>query len=195
MSKNQEIKNSENRDNPGRDKAELSRRQFTKAGLLASPILMSVVSRPAIGAACLSNMLSGNLSDPDRGSCNLGLSPGYWKNHPDVWPMGAASYKPDGSIPSGCSACEDSSGWICSGGPLFNSYFTTRQDPENRTMHEMICTMPGSEQFHIIAALLNAMTDPNYVLSVAQVKALWADPTLGGSITTSLNDFLDSTWT
>jgi len=61
-------------------------------------------------------------------------------------------------------------------------------------MHELLCTEPGSDEFHIIAALLNALTDPNYVLSESQVKMLWADPTLGGQII-DFKGFLNSTWT
>ena len=48
------------------------RRRFARASLLASPILMSVASRPVLGGAgvnCFSNALSGNLSYPDRGLC------------------------------------------------------------------------------------------------------------------------------
>ncbi|WP_428623745.1 hypothetical protein [Sedimenticola sp.] len=175
-----------------------SRRQFTKTGLLASPVLMSVVSRPVFGVGCLSNMLSGNLSEPDRGECNLGLSPGYWKEHPEAWPM-AAGFKPDGTVPTSCNDCLAGNGhstnWICNGGALFNSYFTTGpQDSLNRSMLEILCTEEGSDEFHIIAALLNAMTVPNYVMTVEQVKVLWADPTLGGQIG-NFKAFLNSTWT
>jgi len=143
-------------------------------------------------------MLSGNMSDPDRGECNFGLSPGYWKEHPEAWPV-AAGFKTDGTIPTSCNDCRSGNGssttWDCSGGALFNNYFTAGpQDPQGRSMHELLCSEPGSDQFHIIAALLNAMTDPNYVLSVSQVKTLWADPTLGGQIT-DFKAFLNSTWT
>ncbi len=173
----------------------MSRRQFTKTGLLASPVLMSVVSRPVFGVGCLSNILSGNLSEPDRGQCNLGLSPGYWKEHPEAWPM-PAGLTPDNTVPKSCNDCaKNNTPWNCTGGALFNAYFTSGpQDSQNRSMHELICTMPGSDEFHIIAALLNAITDPNYVLSVAQVKELWADPTLGGQIG-DFKAFLNGTWT
>lgn len=175
-----------------------SRRRFTKAGLLASPVLMTVASRPVFGVGCLSNMLSGNLSDPNRGECNLGLSPGYWKNHPSAWPM-PAGVLPDGSIPSKCRQCKSKQNglvsWECTDGALFNDYFSSGpQDSQNRSMLEILCTDSGSDKFHIIAALLNAMVDPNYVLSVQQVKALWIDTTLGGQIS-DFKAFLNSTWT
>ncbi|WP_260293785.1 hypothetical protein [Sedimenticola hydrogenitrophicus] len=198
MSKNRETNKDLKLDGPIEKGISSSRRQFTKASLLASPVLMSVVSRPVFGVGCLSNMLSGNLSDPNRGECNLGLSPGYWKEHPEAWPM-ASTYRQDGTLPTGQNDCLSGGGpfaqWECGGGALFNSYFTSGPlDANNRTMYEILCTEAGSDEFHIIAALLNAMTDPNYVLSVDQVKTLWADPTLGGQVT-NFKSFLNSTWT
>ncbi len=198
MSKNRETNSEQNMDVQDKEHISSSRRHFTKAGLLASPVLMTVVSRPVFGVGCLSNMLSGNLSDPDRGECTLGLSPGYWKNHPTAWPM-SAGVLPDGSSPTGCKQCKSKQGgivsWDCTGGALFNDYFTSGpQDSQNRSMLEILCRESGSDEFHIIAALLNAMTDPNYVLRVEQVKALWVDPTLGGQIG-DFKAFLNSTWT
>ncbi|PLX63057.1 MAG: hypothetical protein C0630_02530 [Sedimenticola selenatireducens] len=198
MSKNRELNKDSKLNSPTEEGISSSRRQFTKTGLLASPVLMSVVSRPVFGVGCLSNMLSGNMSDPNRGECNLGLSTGYWKEHPEAWPI-SAGFKPDNTVPNSCNDCISGNGpsaiWVCTDGALFNSYFTTGpQDPQGRSMHELLCTEPGSDEFHIIAALLNALTDPNYVLSESQVKMLWADPTLGGQIT-DFKAFLNSTWT
>ena len=36
---------------------------------------MTLAARPVLGANCLSNALSGNLSQPDRGFCQRGFSP------------------------------------------------------------------------------------------------------------------------
>jgi len=55
------------------------RRSFTKAGITA-PVIMTLANRPAFGAQCLSNILSGNLSNPGAGSCWGGNSPGGWGN-------------------------------------------------------------------------------------------------------------------
>lgn len=199
MSKNRETQMDLKQDNPAEPGISSSRRQFTKAGLLASPVLMSVVSRPVFGVGCLSNMLSGNLSDPDRGECNLGLNTLYWQENPGAWPI-AAGFMQDGNPPSSCSDCINGNGngngnWKCDGGALFNSHFTDGpQDAFNRSMYEILCTEGSSDQALIITALLNAMTDPSYVLSVLQVKTLWADPTLGGQVT-DFQSFLTSTWT
>ena len=66
-----------------------SKRRFTKAALLASPILTTLPGKSALAGNCtsLSGMLSGNLSAPDGNfePCNdkinhiFGLSPGYWR--------------------------------------------------------------------------------------------------------------------
>lgn len=197
MSKNRETNRDQRLDTQKEEGVSTSRRNFTKSGLLASPVLMTVVSRPVFGVGCLSNMLSGNLSDPDRGECNLGLSPGYWKEHPEAWPI-TAGFMSDNSVPTSCGDCtsndKGTKSWDCSGGALFNDYFTDGpQDQLDRSMHELICTETTEDTFHIIAALLNALSDTNYVLSVEQVKALWVDQTMGGQIT-NFRDFLDSTW-
>jgi hypothetical protein len=57
-----------------------SRRKFTRAGLIAAPVIMTLASRPALGYynCTLSGLLSGNLSNPNTGTC-FGKSPGFWK--------------------------------------------------------------------------------------------------------------------
>lgn len=57
--------------------ASATRRRLAKLGLSA-PVLMTLASRPVLAGQCLSNMLSGNLSDPTRGHCSKGWSPGGW---------------------------------------------------------------------------------------------------------------------
>lgn len=53
------------------------RRKWVKLGL-GAPVLMTLASRPVLAGNCLSNMMSGNLSDPNRGKCSKGWSPGGW---------------------------------------------------------------------------------------------------------------------
>lgn len=57
-----------------------SRRQFTRASLIAAPVIMTLASRPALGYynCTLSGLLSGNLSNTSTGTC-FGRSPGFWK--------------------------------------------------------------------------------------------------------------------
>lgn len=53
------------------------RRRLAKLGF-GAPVLMTLASRPVFAGQCLSNMMSGNLSNPTRGNCAKGSSPGGW---------------------------------------------------------------------------------------------------------------------
>ena len=53
------------------------RRQLAKLGF-GAPVLATLASRPVFAGQCLSNMMSGNLSHPNRGNCSKGWSPGGW---------------------------------------------------------------------------------------------------------------------
>lgn len=63
--------------------AGLSRRKFAKAGLLGVPLIMTLNSRPVLGAyqCTVSGMMSGNLSniDPNVDQC-FSKSEGIWKS-------------------------------------------------------------------------------------------------------------------
>jgi hypothetical protein len=48
---------------------------------------MTLASRPVFGANCLSNALSGNLSDPDRGNCSFGMPADGIANLPTWGPL------------------------------------------------------------------------------------------------------------
>lgn len=70
--------------------ANTSRRQFTKAGLGISGVLLSLASRPVLGdVVCKSpsGFLSGNASTHGPQPVCQGRSPGYWKNHENNWPV------------------------------------------------------------------------------------------------------------
>ncbi len=68
-----------------------SRRRFTRAGLGATGVLLTLNSQPGLAADLVctapSNALSGGLQSrqPQAGRCD-GRSPGFWKNHD--WPPG-----------------------------------------------------------------------------------------------------------
>lgn len=65
-----------------------SRRKFSKTGLIAAPVIMSLASKPVLGNQCsLSGMLSTTFSGPDESERCGGLTPGFWKTHPDYWPQ------------------------------------------------------------------------------------------------------------
>lgn len=65
-----------------------SRRRFAKAGLIATPVIMSLTSRPVLGNQCsLSGMLSTTYSGPDSPLPCAGRTPGFWMTHPNLWPQ------------------------------------------------------------------------------------------------------------
>lgn len=59
-----------------------ARRSFLKKAAIGAPIVIASSTKPAWGAACMSGMMSGNVSNHDH-TCNLqgGLSHGHWKSH------------------------------------------------------------------------------------------------------------------
>lgn len=66
-----------------------SRRRFTRSGVAASGVLLTLASRPVLGdVVCKSpsGFLSGNQSHHGTPPTCLGRSPGYWKNH-GGWPV------------------------------------------------------------------------------------------------------------
>ncbi len=79
-----------------------SKRGFTTAAM-ASPVLMSLLSKPAWSdvACSISGLTSGNVSSPgglpgpcggSNGGKGHGCTPGFWKNNPVAW--GATGYSP-----------------------------------------------------------------------------------------------------
>lgn len=178
------------------------RRRIAGAGI-GAPILMTLASRPALGAPCLSNMLSGNLSDPDRGLCQKGWSPGAWKNPVGqiltygtltAWTQAGFNFgtlKLNGN-PSKLSDYE--------GGSLVTDtpFALPAGAPANLTMREAFKQYSGHIIFHLLAAYLNASLSANdstfeYILTPQQVVDLASGATpIPGNV--SLNSFLDSTW-
>ena len=174
--------------------ADQSRRRFSKLGL-AAPVILSLVSKPVFGGGggtrqCLSNMLSGNLSDPNRGACSKGWSPGAWKNK-------------GGKI----SIYSTTQAWSLAGFSYEHSTTSTAPFPSllsgapaNIRLSKYLSDNPGSLNAGIICAYLNARLSENtsgvfkYILTPSQVIGL-----VNGSIPVppaygSLHSFLYSTW-
>ena len=80
MSETHELKKLEEENNQA---ADVSRRKFAKLGLLGAPIIMTLTSRPVLGAyqCTVSGQMSGNLSnfDPNVSQC-FSLSQGVWSS-------------------------------------------------------------------------------------------------------------------
>lgn len=66
--------------------ASSGRRRFLLGGIIATPAILTLTTRPALANQCsISGMQSGNLSRPNDVTCQ-GLTIGYWKTHPYDWP-------------------------------------------------------------------------------------------------------------
>jgi len=105
---------------------DLSRRRLAAGGLV---VLSSLLAKPVLGAApymcTISGQLSGNTSSHgNEPPCTtLGLSPGYWKNHPASWPSGYIA----GKLPSKGSCTLGAPGTLfrltaCNGQTLADAY-------------------------------------------------------------------------
>lgn len=169
------------------------RRRLLRGGLGASPLLLTLASRPALGGGtgrqCFSP--SGFVSMPtsvhgEPTLCN-GRSPGYWKNWPKKsWP---APYHPN---------------------VKFKSVFTTLgigQAFKTMTLMQVLETGGGGGVAdmgrYIVAALLNAQSGKTPVLSVQAVKDLWSDYEADGQAEVTagvfwgpeeIKAYIESTW-
>ena len=178
---------------------DLSRRKLTKVGV-AAPVIMTLGSKPVFGAQCLSEMMSGNMSQTGDGSCRLGSSYDRWTDPASapLWAIAlggteASAYgtpKPNGS---GCGGFSD--------GELFGKYFTGARD---KPMREVLCKNwktemvsgggSNAESRCWIAAFLNSKSDTEYILSTDQVLCFWDGTQDIPPGYMSLTDFFNSTW-
>ena len=188
---------------------DLSRRKLAKIGV-AAPVIMTLASKPVFGAQCLSQMMSGNMSQQGVGTCVYGWSPGGYKN-----PNGsAAGFKPD--IDAWPAALGDlgfstrdlaygeytGTNWKkCdhyTGGAPFSAVFLGGVDTP---MRQILCENPtgrvptntGAKKSHWIAAYLNSKVVDGYILTPQQVLDFWEYPTPPPGYR-NLNQFFNSTW-
>ena len=159
------------------------RRGFTTAAM-ASPILMSLLSKPAWSqvACSISGLTSGNVSSPGGvpGPCSgdgMGCTPGYWKNNPEAWfintpysPGTCATYQGQS-----CKEWEPNTGdkfatvFGCS--PLLGDADTTLMDILQLAVKDngnVVSNVNHAMQAHWVAALLNASAAPLAYSSDAQ---------------------------
>lgn len=195
--------------NPDSALVNAKRRRLAKLGV-GAPVMMTLASRPVFGGQCLSNMMSGNLSDPNRGNCTKGWSPGGWGQPGGMvhtystiaaWTKAGFSY---GVLKSGCTNTLDVNcykngsnfGNVAAGLAVLN-----KNSVSSSFAWRKILVEPQSGQLtrHLICAYLNAAlseadTSFNYILTKAQVIGL-ANGTLPlPPGYTDLQTFLGSTW-
>lgn len=185
-----------------------SRRRFSRLGLGVAPVVISLISKPVMGTQvqCLSNMLSGNLSNHQTGQCRNGSSPGAWGNPGgginDVrdllaWTRTGYTY---GEYKTSCghrsqARCYEGGSTVAS---LPSGLLT--QSPSTKSLREVLLDESHNRDRHVLTAYLNAKFSENsggtfnYILTTAQVIGL-----ANGSIPlpppyVDLSTFLDSTW-
>jgi hypothetical protein len=186
------------------------------AGLgIGAPVVLTLASRSVLAGQCLSNMLSGNLSDPNRNStCSKGWSPGGWGqpggNISSYTTLGAWTaigfnygYY-DKNLPN-CSANGSASQAVCySGGSKISNLPDGALNPDGApataTLREVLNDPKNYQKTrHLICAYFNAKLGAlpgstfHYILTVQQVLDL-AHGTLTPPGGMSINQFLDSTW-
>lgn len=152
-----------------------SRRGFTKSGLAMSGVILTLASRPVMACTCKSpsGFLSGNVSAPNTTLKCYGLSPGYWKNHPEAWP---SPYKA-GTCTGTVKVCSNPANWTTIGATKFASVFNCNNHGSiyaKYTMFQVVSAGGGSVDpqelgAHIVAALLNARKGLTPVLTEAKV--------------------------
>lgn len=145
-----------------------SRRHATKSGLALSGVLLTLASRPSLGAdVCKtpSGFLSGNLSFHGTPQTCSGLSPDYWGSHPEDWPSpyqaGTAAVKKQGRKPA----------VLATPGTLFHDVSLGFQGGffGGKSMMDVILQDPELGA-HCVSALLNTVSGRTPILTPSQVK-------------------------
>jgi PqqD family protein of HPr-rel-A system len=171
------------------------RRRLAKLGF-GAPVLMTLASRPVLAGQCLSNMMSGNLSNPTRGNCAKGSSPGGWGQL--------------GGLVQGYSTA---GAWTAIGLNFSTSKMSDvpavlNKDsvPANRLLKDLLTVIPATAQLtrHFVCAYFNAKLSGlsgstfMYILTTQQVLDLASGailiPNGAPGYPGDMNTFLDSTW-
>lgn len=153
------------------------RRHLIKGIGATAPLMMTIASRPVLGAQCTpSAWVSGNLSDhgQTRMSCG-GRSPGYWKTRGGRWAV-------TGFVPGTCK--HSAMTHVCRGyksdGTAFHQsaggIFAGRVFG-HKTMMQVLWLNGNEDPYqlgaHIVAALLNAASIPDYGMDRNDVAEMY----------------------
>ncbi|MEN6586000.1 MAG: hypothetical protein ABFE02_08170 [Sulfuricella sp.] len=178
-----------------------SRRGFTKSGLAASGVLLTLASRPVLACVCKSpsGFLSGNVSTHGTPQTCSGRTPGYWGTHPQQWPSpflpGDCKHGTSGTHVSDWSGgTRFSTEFNCSGnGSIYVAYQEEHKDSKRSkttyqssvySMMQVIWLGGGGDPYqlgaHIVAALLNAVKGLTPTLTEAQVINIFNEWNLHG---------------
>lgn len=165
------------------------RRKIAKAGLAAPVVLATLASKPVLGAApyncTISGQMSGNTSSHGTpGTCAIGYSPGYWKNHtnPGDWP----TILPNAAFNT---VFADAYWWTPQNMNAVNLCMPQDQSCQpNPTFLQVLSSTGGSTPNNpalaraAVASYLNAYKfAPNYALTPAEVVAMFNSVYSGGT--------------
>ena len=150
------------------------RRRLLQGGLGASPLLLTLVSRPVLGHdQCFtpSGFVSAPTSQHGEPKACLGRTPGYWKQPQKFgeWPLPYVPVTTTG--PGGKTAT------------LFKTLFPRTPYPANTTflqVLEMQGGPPDNVARHIVAAVLNVAKGFTPVLTIPQIQRIWDEYMLTG---------------
>lgn len=161
-----------------------SRRRILK-GAIAAPVILSVTSRPVLGAECtISGFMSGNVSDHGHDTCACGFTPGAWKtpySGDGNWDM--TPFDPGSCVNNGQGQCNAYNG---DGTPFFSPTTFSGTDPHyaDKTLMQVLWLEGNQDPYefgaHIAAALLNAYAVPGYGMSPSEVQAIYANVDANG---------------
>lgn len=187
MTTEKDVENTENQsvesDSVATD-ATRSRRRILKGAAL-TPVLLSLSSRPVLGAECtISGFMSGNVSDHGHDNCACGYTPGAWKT----------PYVGDGNwnnTPFDPGTCKNQGSGQCNayngdGTPFFGPSTFSGSDPHyaGKSLMQVLWLQGNQDphQFgaHIAAALLNSYAVPGYGMSASDVQAIYANVDANG---------------
>jgi hypothetical protein len=136
------------------------RRRFTRAGIAASGVLMTVASQPGMACdicATPSGSLSGGLQS-HRGPAPVcaGRAPTYWKGSSN-WPRGCSKTAKFGSV------------FACSG--AYSSYANVTM--QNMLTHQSFDT--NSIGMYMVAAYLNVAAGLSSFQTTAMLQTMWKE--------------------
>lgn len=161
------------------------RRRILKGAAVATPLMMTVASRPVLGAQCTpSAWVSGNLSNPNNNRECGGRSPGFWRTHPDRWAC-TGRYKPGNcKDPSRLGTCKE----YASNGTKFVDAFGINVFGD-KTLMQILWLEGYSDAYklgaHLTAALFNSICVTDYGMSDAYVIKMGQDLFSSGQFCTN----------
>jgi hypothetical protein len=153
--------------------ANATRRRFLRGGAAAAPVLMTLASRPVLGAqVCTTASAFGSMGSGRTAQvvCS-GRAPEYWANEQSFpsWPAPytAAAVKAD-----------PLAGRDARTPTLFQSCFAGSMQYQNKTLLDVLHTGGGSPNDvarHCVAAMLNVAAGLAPVLTIPKVCGMWQE--------------------